>query len=275
MARSSRPAAIMPVADDSAFFKWLIYGKPGSGKTVLAATSPKCLMLFNDDDEGTSAAIQGSKADRWVVRDYGDLTEAYEYLAHGGCDDYEWVWLDNATLFQEQGMDQIMLDLVTEKPHRSQWVPDKAEYLENQNRLGTLIRMFKNLPVNFGMTAHEMRSEDDDGKVEYLPLFQGGQGALSQKFCGYMGLVGYMQSLRKSEGTQRILVTDKRGKFYAKDRYDTFGGKIVNPTVPDMVAAIQAKRESGQASKVTTPRRRTAAKKTTTKKTTTRTRSTK
>ena len=269
----AKPASIVPVADDSPHYKWLIYGKPGVGKSVLAGTSPNALLLLNDDDEGTSPAIHGSAADRWVIQDYNDLTDAYSYLAHGGVEDYDWVWLDNATLFQEQGMDQIMLDLVSEKPHRSQWVPDKAEYLENQNRLGTLVRQFKNLPVKFGMTAHVMRTEDDDGKIELLPLFQGGQGALSQRFSGYMGLVGYMTATVKNGEVNRTLYTDKRGKIYAKDRYDTFGGKISNPTIPEMVKAIEAKRaQSGKSATVRKPKRATKA---TSKKTTTSRRSSK
>ena len=258
---ATRPKAIMPVKGSESHYKFMIYGKPGSGKTVLAGTSPNALLLLNDDDEATSADIMGSTADKWVVRDYGDLNEAYEYLRHGGTEGYEWLWLDNATLFQEQGMDQIMLDLVSEKAHRNQFVPDKAEYLENQNRLGTFVRQFKSLPINFGMTAHVMRSEDDDGKVEYLPLFQGGQGALSQKFCGYMGLVGYYTTARKDGQTQRTLITDKRGKYYAKDRYDAFGGKILEPTIPEMVKAIEAKRATAQPAK---PARRRTTKKTTT-----------
>lgn len=263
----------MPVSDDSGHFNWMIYGKPGTGKSVLAGTSEKALLLLNDDDEGTSPALHGSTADRWIVHDYGDLTDAYEYLAHGGLENYDWVWLDNSTLFQEQGMDQIMMDLVAEKPHRSQFVPDKAEYLMNQNRLGTLVRQFKNLPVNFGMTAHVMRTEDDDGKIELLPLFQGGQGALSQKFAGYMGLVGYMDVVVKGGVAKRILYTDKRGKIYAKDRYSAFGGKVVDPTIPGMVATIEAKRAaSAKPATVRKPRRAT---KSTIKKTTTSRRSSK
>lgn len=264
----SRPTAIVPISDDGNHFNWMIYGKPGVGKTILASTSPNCLMLLNDDDECTSAAIQGSVADKWVVKDYGDLTEAYEYLRHGGTKDYEWVWLDNATLFQEQGMDQIMLDLVTEKPHRSQFVPDVQEYLHNQNRLATLIRSLRSLPVNFGVTAHVMRTEDDDGKVEYQPLFQGKQGEYSQKICGYMGMVGYLSVRRTKEGTERSLVTDKRGKFYAKDRYSAFGGKLIEPTIPEMVSSIQEQRQSRNGTTVTA-RTRPARRRTTTKKTTT------
>lgn len=244
-----RPEAIIPVGMSDTYLRTLVYGEPGVGKSVLAGTCPKALMLVNDVDEVSSAALHGSTADRWHIRDYNDLTEAIDYLTHGGTEEYEWVWLDNGTLIQEQGMDQIMSDLVLAKPHRNQYIPDKAEYMESQSRFGTAVRLLKNLPINLGITAHAMRTEDDDGKVVYLPMFQGGQGAFSQKICGYMGGVYYMTAVSKKEGgTKRTLYTDKRGKFYAKDRYSALGGKLEDPDFPTIIRKIEEARNKGNPS---------------------------
>src|ERR1044071_8133493 len=98
----AKPKAIVPITSDLSHIRLMLYGTPGCGKTVLAGTSPKCLMLVNDLDETASAFMHGSKADQWHVPDYNELTEAYEYMRHGGCDDYDWLWFDNGTLFQEQ-----------------------------------------------------------------------------------------------------------------------------------------------------------------------------
>lgn len=262
---SSRPEAIKPVSAEGKFIRFLLYGEPGCGKSVLAGTSPKALILCNDPDEVSSPALHGSTADRWHVPDYLELTEAIEYLRHGGTNDYDWVWFDNATLFQEQGMDQIMVDLVAAKSHRNQFIPDKPEYLENQNRLGTAIRVLKGLPINLGITAHVMRTEDEDGKVVYQPLFQGGQGAFSQKICGYMGVVAYMSARTvkdektKKVSVERTLLTEKRSKYYAKDRYSSSPtGRFVNPTIPEIVSAIHGKRGGTVAKKsssITTKKR--------------------
>lgn len=257
-----RPAAIMPVADDNPYVKIMLYGEPGVGKTVFVGTSPNCLILSHDPDELASAKHHGSTAERWHVSDYNDLTDAYEWLrANPGS--YDWVWLDNGTLFQEQGMDQIMLDLVAGKPHRNQFIPDKPEYQENQNRLGTLIRQLKALPVNFGVTAHVMRmyDQEEEDKVTLMPLFQGGQGQLSQKFCGYMGVIAYMQARYTKEGFENFIITRARNRIYAKDRFNAIpGGRMVNPTVPKVMELINQARDVQDKTPSVAPKKRTIQK---------------
>jgi hypothetical protein len=257
----------MPVSAEGAYIRMLLYGDPGVGKSVLAGRSPRALMLVNDPDETSSMFLHGSTADRWHIRDYGDLTDAHDYLLHGGTKEYDWVWLDNGTLIQEQGMDQIMMDLVAEKPHRNQFIPDKPEYLENQNRFGTLVRNFKSLDINLGITAHSERFEDDDGKVVYKPMFQGGQGKFSDKICGYMGCVFYMSAIIKDGEKQRVLITDKRGKYMAKDRYSTYqSGRLINPDMPVMLDQIAKARAKQQAAEKAASTTKSVAKRTVTKR---------
>jgi len=236
------PKAIMPIVNDDGYSRFLLHGDSGVGKTTLAAGSPDCLMLFNDPDEGRYAASQGTKAQRWIVRDYNDLTEAIDYLKHAD-HSFKWAWLDNASIFQDQGMDQIMEDLVASKPHRSRWIPDKPEYLLNQQRLSFLIRELKSLPMNIGLICNSMAVEDEDGRTQIMPLFQGGQGAFSNKVCGLMGVVGYMEMRRvkSADGNSftelPVLITNKTSKIYAKDRYGKIG-TIQRPTMAKILEKI-------------------------------------
>lgn len=253
----ARPAAIRPMGQEDKHHRMMVYGEPGAGKTVFAASAEKALIVTNDSAETISAAAMGSTADVWVAPTYEDIDQVFEYLRHEGHKEYDWVWIDNITLLQDQAMDRLMEELVAEKPHRNRWVPDQHEYLVNQSRLSTMVRSFKKLPMHVGYTAHVMKTEDNDGKVLYLPMIQGGQGALSQKICGYMNIVGYMQTYRKDDETKRRLLLEKQGKFHAKGRYPGMQGRLEDPSVPALEKAMAA--SLANASGTTRPRRTTAS----------------
>lgn len=258
----ARPRAIQPISRTENFIKIGIHGEPGVGKSVLAGSSPKALILTHDADEMSSPAEWGSNAHVWPVRNLDELSEAEEYLRHEGCKEFEWVWIDNLTLLQEQGMDHVMETLVAAKPHRNRWVPDMHEYLVVQNHLGTMVRNIKALPMHFGWTAHVMSSEDENGKVQYIPMLQGGQGQFSQKMCGYMGVIGYMYVVRKEGKEIRQISFSKRSKFLAKSRFKGLQGVMTDPTIPKMMDAVRSQLPTlGQA-----PSTRTTGKTTTTRR---------
>ena len=235
----ARPTAIRPIGGDT-HHRIMVYGEPGIGKTVFAGSSPKALFLTSDDSEVMSAAALGSDAEIWPCPTYDQIDEAWEYLRHEGHEVYDWVWVDNLTLLQDQAMDRIMEELVASKPHRNRWVPDQHEYLVNQNRLSTMVRSFKQLPMHVGFTCHVMKSEDADGKILYLPMLQGGQGALSQKICGLMNVVGHMawKADKASKSRKRVMYLEKHGKYLAKGRHPGAPSEIVDPTVPLLTKAL-------------------------------------
>lgn len=244
-----RPTHIRPTSEGG-LIRWLNYGLPGVGKSKLIGTSAAVkpvLVLASSEDETVS--ISSDKVFMWHTPNVSDLTDALEELRHGLATKYSWIWLDNGTLLQDQNMDWIMANLVAAKPHRSVYKPDKAEFGENQNMMGLFVRNFVNLPTNVGITAHVMESTDLNDKPTYLPMFQGGKGAFSQKICGYMNVVTYMDVVQKEKLSIRRLHFQKTGKIYAKDRWGVFGDRMTDPTIAKM-EAILAKRKS----KGSTPR---------------------
>ena len=243
--KSDLPSSIVPVGSGSGnSIRLLVYGQPGTGKTVLAGTSPNCLILECDRGD-ESAKARGSDAHKWTIDDWNDMQEAYDYLRNGGHKDFDWVWIDSLTLFQERGLDNIMEDLVAEKPHRKVWAPDKGEYGQNMSRLTRLLRDFVNLPLNIGVTAHVIRTEDyTDGEVTYMPYVQGKN--MPDKVCSYFGVVAHLTTVTKEGEEQVKFSTLKSNKWYAKDRYGTIGA-MLDPSVPKILTRIEQAGSKGSA----------------------------
>lgn len=251
----------------------LIYADPGVGKTVLAASGKDTLIIHPPMDNIGSALRLGYQFDHEVVHDWNDMTNIYEFLRHEK-HTYKWAWLDSISLGQDEWLHSIMVDLVSEKPHREIEIPDQREYLINFKRELAWIRDMINLPMNFGITAHpeliQIPDEDDPEETVdlFMPWVQGKQ--MPQKVCGYMNIVGYLDVSEDKEGAERrVLYTTRRKHFYAKDQFGAFGGRLIDPTVPKMEKIV---RDSMKGEEPSSPDR-SKRRKTTAKKPTARTRS--
>lgn len=231
----------------------LVYGQPGIGKTRFAGTSPKALILECGTGETDTNAAAGQSADVMPIESRDQLTEAYEWLRQEGHKEYEWVWLDSLGGLEGRLMREQLALVKAKSPHRSEYVPDKAEYQMVQSIMDRYINYFVDLPMNFGCTAHvmfesETRYDEDGDEQEVLrmmPAIQGGRGKLSQKVCGYMNIVGYMEriSTDSTENVRAMLVVGD-GHRTAKDRFAVLGNKngwMLNPTVPKIEAAVKEK----------------------------------
>jgi hypothetical protein len=273
LATSKRPKEIKPLAKKKLWVRPLLYGHPGAGKTPLAGSTAMLgrTLILNADGPDALESIRkadywkeyGKNVEFWDVDNGKDLTNVHDYFRRGGgTEEFDWVWLDSATLFEDSDMDDIMRQLHKKNKNRDIHLPDKPQYMLRQNHIGLWVRDMKRLRINFGMTAHVMTigfetedEDDDESAVAYMPSIQGGQGKLSSKICGSFGIVGRLHVRRikikkKGGGTRpgavRVLQVQPSEKWYAKDRLsgDRLGTEVVGRRIymSDIIDAINTTR---------------------------------
>lgn len=237
----AKPEAIQPVGTSSKI-NFLLYGPPGAGKTRLMGQRERTLIVHPPTDHMDS--IRSGGAEEWVVPDWGEMNNVAEYARHDGRKDFDWIWLDSISLFQDAGLDDIWDGVIALKPHRAQYSLDKGEYGINMWRLQTWVRNMVGLRgFNFGITAHPqelMNPITDELKLQ--PWVQGKN--MSTKIQGYMNVVGYLEVVHQDgKDPRRVLRTAGTERFEAKDQFDAFkGGRLVDPTMAKFEAAIEEAR---------------------------------
>ena len=255
---------IQPVGASSKI-SMLIHDDIGWGKTTLIGTGGKDYktLIIRPPIDHTDPII-GSGCEEVVVDNWEEIFETLEYVQHEG-GKYDWVWIDSISLLQDVGLDDVYGNVLDRKgpvgslarKDREQFGPDRGEYRVNMWRLGQYIRHTVGAgTVNLGITAHSFWWEPNDNGVTPSCLWPWVQGKMMpQKICGMMNIVGYgsiqEREHRGRKRTIRVLHTNSTENYYAKcqiklpDGGSVFGnGDIVNPTLPEMLKAIQAGRPS-------------------------------
>lgn len=177
------------------------------------------------------------------------MDEVYEHLRHEG-KQWDWVWFDSISGYQDIGLDDIWDTIITEKPHRRRYGMDKGDYWINMQRVGRktreLVTLSNSGAFNFGVTAWiadlEM-SEDEEKPRKLMPFVQGKN--MASKTCGYMNIVGFGESTERGTRVLRFMETER---YYAKTVFDDRSGpgsfaankyRLLNPTMPRIIDMIQ------------------------------------
>jgi hypothetical protein len=252
----------------------LVYGLPGAGKTRLAGSGKRVLIIRPPNDH-TDSIPEDADVTELVVSDWSRMLEVFQWLQQGAHSEYDWVWLDSISLMQDVLLDDVMDDAITRRPDRAmdkggvmvpEFGPDKGEYKINFERLKKWVRDMGGLAkagqINFGITAHPFEWRDQVAEEEFwAPWVQGKN--MSPAICGYMNIVAYLEEVRRDdEEPRRVLMTDAVG-FVGKDQFHCFpelkSGRhgIVDPTMADVMKAINGARSSGRPA----TRKRTKARK--------------
>lgn len=258
-----------PTAFDDLNF--LVYGESGVGKTALVATAndhPQTAPVLFVDCEGGSKTItkapniQNRDMDVVTVTNFDQFTEMYEFLrlhtrfinndeeklaeVHKEYLDvndptpYQTVVVDSLTEAQKYVM-MGLLDVPRESINLEIDMPGIRDWGQNAEVIRQLVRNFRDLEMNVIFTA--LKSESKDEKTGEITCGPDLPGKLMAEIPGFLDVVGYLYTKKASDngGVKRILMTEHRGKYLAKDRTNSLAneeGVMLDPSIPKMYDRI-------------------------------------
>jgi energy-coupling factor transporter ATP-binding protein EcfA2 len=201
--------------------KLLVYGHAGAGKTTLAASMPRPIII---SAEGGLLSIQGAALPYIEVSSMETLREAFHYVSgeHGA--DFDSIVLDSISEIAE-------VVLIHEKAVNKD---GRAAYGEMAVQMTSIIRAFRDLPgKHVLMTAKVEKSQDETGRILYSPSMPGNK--VGQSLPYFFDEVLALRVEKDAEGVaQRALMCDSDGLWLAKDR----SGKLDAWEAPDIGAVI-------------------------------------
>jgi hypothetical protein len=266
---ASKPPQIKKLGQSSQYIRCAIVAGHGFGKTTFAASAPNALFAMSDREgaESPKSLGIGVNNDEWRIThaDKGEysLQALYDYMLGGGCDQYEWLVHDNASVENRLCMRSAM-EIMRGRPGNKQdiYTPDKPQYQRSQNQFLEMVEMFYDLPINQIWLVHPrvMYLQDDpEGESKEVITAAVQNDQIAESFLGMMPIVGMGTDIeREVEGGQtehkRRLYFSHRGMYRGKDRTNALGKFRDDLDVPRMLRLIEAKR----AGKVTRPVKKAA-----------------
>jgi hypothetical protein len=197
-----------------------------------------------------------------VIANWSDELEAFQYVHQEGWKEFDWVWIDSLSGWQDFGLRDALADAVARKPARGiekggimipELGPDKGEYLVNFTRITNMIQDFCGLAaegkINFGITCHPSDWYNPVTEETVLAPWVQGKGMIP-KICGYMNVITYMQEVQRDKKPPQLQLLANAPGFYGKDQYHAFptlkSGKrgLIDPTMPQVMELFEAQRET-------------------------------
>jgi len=220
--------------ESSTYLKVLIYGQPGTGKTVFAASAPDPLLL--DIERGSASLTQFEHLSTIPVLNYTSSKTLEQVILEfqkdtGDAQQFQSLIIDSFSELQRRVLDEQL----STNSGKQRYIPDMAAFNLNTNMLREIVARLRGLQKHVIITAHAKEELDPLNKASYRPDLT---PKLSNSLIGLMDVVGYMQLKTVKENNVEKAVRElslvPTSKFVAKSRLG--GTKLINPTFDDLLS---------------------------------------
>lgn len=218
----------------------LIYGKAGSGKTVLAATAhldPRSSPVYYICFRESPVSLRGSGIEPHVVNTLDELFQHWKWLATEN-NKYRSVVVDTITgvhahCYNEQTFD--IENMVNFSDIRPKVQDIRPGFYHSHTVIGIIIQKFKELPIHSFFLAHAEEKKNLNGDNVLAPNFLGNN---PKSWLNLMGIFNNVWFLYQDLDTkERVLLLQEEPGIYAKTQTDfmqSIPAELVNPRMADV-----------------------------------------
>lgn len=216
--------------------KALIYGDAGAGKTWLACTAPRPLLVLSE------WAVSRLTLER-LYRDHGidpdviyvetddEAIEAYKY-AKANADKYDSLVLDGITDINNRIVQEVLGEAVTMNEKHDPDILEQRDWQRVLTRTMNLLLMYRDFPGHTIVTA--LATEDN---MKIVPLVA--PKKLRKTIASMFSLVGYLTAeARPGKPSVRRLYTDLSAAYVAKPPGGFIPSVVDDPNMADIIKQI-------------------------------------
>jgi hypothetical protein len=211
----------------------MMYVSAEAGSSTLRQVNPDILVVPDPE-------YRGSVTWEEFEAIYDELDKQC-YNSKDGCD-FRTVAVDTGTELQKINMKWVMDQTLAGHPDRDPDVPGLHDWGKSTNRMRTMIRAFRDLPLNFIFVCHEQEDRDNRGLLWKKPDLP---GKLANQAAAFFDQVMYLYTKQVSEGDEtkgtdikRVLMTGALEGFVTKDRSGNLPLLMVDPNMKDIYSLI-------------------------------------
>jgi len=217
------------------FIQCLIYGDSGVGKSFLAATAPKPLILLTEPNGQASIMHSNEKADLIHIGSAAMLGQVIKSIKE---DPKRWSKYDTIVIDSLTEVQRLYRDHLTNEGTQMMKLQDWGKLAEYMRRF---IRALRSLPKNIvAIALLEKNVEEDSQITEYKPAFDGKK--TSGEIAQYFNFVGFLYSGQVKEKTKtntyRYLMLEGREGILCKTTFP-LTGVIKEPNIKDLFDTIR------------------------------------
>lgn len=234
---------IISIADADPYLKLLVYGKNGKGKTRLAASAPKVLII-DVNEKGTKSARSFVGAKVLPISTWADIGRAYWFLRKGK-HPFESVAIDTLTAMQNLCMSHVLGEEAERDPNKDAAMPRRQDWGKLAELMKHQLLNYRNLPMHVIFTAQERQVGDlDEGEpIMHVPELTPGSRGTAMGSVDIIGRI-YKKELIVKQGKKKVkkwetcLLVGDHDEFETKDRTGSLGRIVRAPSIPKMIEAF-------------------------------------